>query len=598
MVDRSEFALRVDLLGPLSLTVEGRQVEVPGTLRRVLLALLALEAGKGVSTERLIDALWPDGPPENAVQALYSHVSRLRGHLGPSAHRLDRIANGYRLSLEPGELDIDEARRLAAVDPASALALWRGEALTEFSQVPGMAVDAVAIEELRLQVVDGALEARLAHGDRSVAADAAAAAAASPLRERTVSSHVRALAADSRTADAMRVARDFRRRLGDEAGLDPSPAFSELERLVASGGGRIAERRIARPDGPMVGRQHDREEILRLLGTNMTVTVTGPGGVGKTRLVLDLAADLPGDCVVVALSSVERSDRVCQAVASGLGLRTTDRLTPADIAAAVAGQSLTLVLDNCEHVVAACRELVSAVRQVAQDVRVLATSRVTLNVPGEYVVRLQPLPLPRETIDLGSFRRQAGVRAFVEHARRRRPGYDVRDAEAADLVEILRGLDGLPLGIELAARQAAVMPLSQVRERLDRALDLTTGRVVAADYRQRTLRATIDSSYRLLGAREQALLRAIAPFPSGVDLSSVEWLAHDDTDPIELLHRLIDASLLVADSSTGRYSLLFTVRLPPGRAGSTRRDGRGPATVRRAMPAGRRRDPNLHVRAG
>lgn len=559
-VDRSEPALRVDVLGPLGLTVQGRPVEVPGSKRRVVLALLALEAGRGVGTERLVDALWPDGPPENAVQALYSHVSRLRGHLGPAAHRLQRLANGYLLDLGPGELDVEEARRLAAVDPVAALALWRGEALAEFSSVPGLDIEALALAQLRLQLVDGALEARLADGDRSVTVDASAATAANPLNERTVSAYVRALAAEARTDEALRVARRFRRRLADETGLDPSPSFSELERLVASGGGRPVAQRVARPDGPMTGRGHDREEVVRLLGTNKTVTVTGPGGVGKTRLVYDIAADLPGDCVVVALAAVERPDRVCQAVASALGLRTGDALTPAEIARAVADRSLTLVLDNCEHVVAACRELVGAVRRTAPEVRILATSRVTLQVPGEYVVRLQPLPLPRDATDLAALRRQPAVRAFVEHARRRRPGYDVGDDEAADLVEVLRRLDGLPLGIELAARQVAVMPLRQVRERLDRALDLATGREVAEDHRQRTLRATIASSYRLLDEPEQALLRAIAPFPGGVDLSTVELLAPGTTDPVELLHRLVDASLVVADTTAARYHLLFTVR--------------------------------------
>ena len=229
--------------------------------------------------------------------------------------------------------------------------------------------------------------------------------------------------------------------------------------------------------------------------------------------------------VVVDVAVVDRPEQVPQAVASTLGLRTSGDVGATDVAAALAERDLLLLLDNCEHQAEACRELVVAVRRSAAGVRVLATSRVTLQVPGEYVVRLQPLPVPRAVGDLDSLRRQPGVRAFVEHARRRRPGYELAPDDIGDLVEVLRRLDGLPLGIELAARQVAVMPLRAVRERLDRALDLATGRQGQEDERQRTLRATIDSSYRLLGDDQRQLLRAMAPFPGGVDLATVEKLA-------------------------------------------------------------------------
>ena len=565
VMDRTTLALCVDVLGPLVLRVRGAAVDVVGSRRRAVLVLLALEGVHGLSTERLIDSLWPDDPPENAVQALYSHVHRLRRHLGPLANRLERQPKGYRLRLEPFELDADAARRLASSDPHAALALWRGPALMEFRSLPALETASVGLDELRLKLVDDLLESRLARGDRDVVVDAAAAAAASPLRERTALLHVRALAADGRTADAMAAAQAFRRKLADETGLDPTEALAELEQRVAAGSVHWASvgRRVAKPDGPMVGRQHDREEVVRLLGAHSVVTLTGPGGVGKTRLALDIAADshVLGEAVVVPLAVVDRADRVCPAVASDLGLRTTGETRPAQIAAGLADRELLLVLDNCEHVVEACRELVVALRRGAAGVRVLATSRVTLQVPGEYVVRLQPLPVPRDVTDLGSLRRQPSVRAFVEHARRRRTDFELTAEEAPDLVEVLRRLDGLPLGIELAARQVAVMPLRAVRERLDRALDLSTGRWGPEDDRQRTLRATIESSYRLLTGDEQWLLRAIAPFVGGVDLATVEVLAEPLAgDPLDLLHRLVDSSLLVADAESARYRLLFTVR--------------------------------------
>lgn len=590
--ERTGLALCLDVLGPLTLRVDGQEVEVPGTRRRAVLGLLALEAGRVASTERLVDCVWPDEPPDNAVQAIYNHISRLRGHLGAHADRLERRGSGYRLTLEPYELDADAARRLAravaapGTPPAtaaelarSALELWRGQALEEFRTLPALEVESIGLDELRLQLVDDLVEARLALGDRTVTVDAAAAAASSPLRERTALLYVQALARDGRTAEAMAAAQAYRRRLVDETGLDPGPALAELEHSVASGlitpaplsPGPAADavHRIARPDGPLVGRRHDREEVLRLLGTNATVTITGPGGVGKSRLALDIAAELgaaqtsPAEVVVIDLAAVDRPGRVCQAVASTFGLRTSGEVLPADIAAALAGRDLLLVLDNCEHLPEACRDLVGAVGRGAPGVRVLATSRTTLHVAGEYVVRLQPLPVPRDVSDLDALYQQPGVRAFVEHARRRRADFALTEADAGDVVEVLRRLDGLPLGIELAARQVALMPLRAVRERLDRALDLATGRDGPDDDRQRTLRVTIDSSYRLLGDDEQRLLRAMAPFPGGVDLATAEVLARElgaSGDPLDLLHRLVDASLVVADATRGRYRLLFTVR--------------------------------------
>lgn len=358
-----------------------------------------------------------------------------------------------------------------------------------------------------------------AAGDRAVAAEAAAAAAAAPLRERSVLLHVRALAAEGRAAEAMATAQAFRTRLAEETGLDPGPELALLEQRVASGaaGGAPvaapARRTVGRPDGPLVGRDRDREEVLRLLTTNATVTLAGPGGVRKTRLAVDVAAEVSateeGDVVVVDLAAVDRPDRVCPAVASTLGLRVAGPVGAAEVGAALADRRLLLVLDNCEHLVASCRDLVSTLRRLAPRLRVLATSRVTLDVPGEYVLRLQPLPVPREYVGGDALRRQPAVRASVEHARRRRPGFELADDDVADLLDVLRRIDGLPLGIELAARQVSVMPLPAVRERLDRALDLVLGSVAhcrgdfaeardlwtrAADGRQRTSGAWVASA--------------------------------------------------------------------------------------------------------
>ena len=297
------------------------------------------------------------------------------------------------------------------------------------------------------------------------------------------------------------------------------------------------------------------------------MTVTGPGGVGKTRLVLETVADLVEQgttTVFVGLAVVTVGERVPEAIASALSLRIgSDPSVPA-VAAALAGHQLVLVLDNCEHVVAACRELVTELQRRAPGVRVLATSRVTLNALDEHVVRLQPLPLPRDSASLDDLARQPGVRAFLAHAQRRQANFALTAENAGALVSVIRRLDGLPLAIELAAGQVAVLPLAALHDRLHRALDLLAADRPTDHARHRTLRDTIGWSYELLTPPEQALLCALAPFPGGADLETVEQLATEtvvSTEPLVLLGRLVDASLVVVDQlGVPRYTLLDTVR--------------------------------------
>jgi predicted ATPase len=380
------------------------------------------------------------------------------------------------------------------------------------------------------------------------------------------------VAGEGRPAEAMTVGTTYRRRLADETGLDPGPALGRLEQEIAAG--ELARdrpaawprRTVARPSGPLVGREQDQDEVVRLLAGHRVVTLTGPGGVGKTRLALEVAATLAErdqvDTVVVDLAAVEDADRVVQAVVSTIGLRLVAAVpSAADLATALADTALLLVLDNAEHVAEACRDLVDAIDRQAPGVRVLATSRVTLHGRGEYVVRLQPLPTPRDASDLAALERQPSVRAFLEHVRRRDRSYELTAVDAKPLVEILQHLDGLPLAIELVAGQAAMLPLTAVRDRLG--LDLGTPAAGPEEDRQRTLRLTIRWSYDRLTSAQQSLLRSVAAFPGGVDLATVEELTREVVpghDPLQLLHGLLDASLVDVDAGRTRYRLLFTVR--------------------------------------
>ena len=389
----------VGVLGPLALRVAGAEVRVPGTRRRALLATLALARGRVVGVDRLVDTLWPDDPPEDAAQALYSHVSRLRRDLGTAGGRLARQGAGYVLELTEDELDATVVRAVVDGLPhlppdrvlgraLEASELWRGPALEEFRGHSDLDVEAVALDELRLRLHDELVRARIAVGDGSAVADASAAVAADPLRERGVLLLMQALAREGRAAEAMAAGTTYRRRLAAETGLDPGPALGRLEQEIASGElaardrppAWSARRTVARPSGPLVGRQQDHDEVLRLLAGHRVVTLTGPGGVGKTRLALEVTAALAEldqvDAVVVDLAAVEDASRVVQAVVSTLGLRlvAAEPSTALDVAAALADATLLLVLDNAEHVAEACRDLVDAVDRHAPGVRVLVTS--------------------------------------------------------------------------------------------------------------------------------------------------------------------------------------------------------------------------------
>ncbi|MER5228231.1 AfsR/SARP family transcriptional regulator [Streptomyces flaveus] len=266
--DLSPSPLRVEVLGPLRLLIDGAPVDVPGPKRRAVLALLALAEGRIVTAEHLVDALWPSEVPESGRQALHNHVSRLRGHLGTAAPRLETRQDGYRLALGPDELDVAQARALLATsrttaqrDPAGALpllreahGLWRGPVLADLTDIVPIATAVEEYAQLRREVTDaliaGAVAAKQADGIMGLAA---AASAADPLREPAVLLFMRALAATGQAPQALRVGREYRHRLVDETGLDPSPALDTLERdIIGGGAGPVAGRPEvpARPAAP------------------------------------------------------------------------------------------------------------------------------------------------------------------------------------------------------------------------------------------------------------------------------------------------------------------------------------------------------------
>lgn len=565
--------VRVDVLGPLRLEVDGAVVDVPGTRRRAVLALLALAEGRTVTVDALVDALWPHDPPASARQALQSHVSRLRGHLGAAAGRLANRADGYALDADVDVVEVRAAlRRSRAEAPDEALAVlrpaasaWRGEMLADLRSVPPVTAAVVACDRLRQEVLGALVAAGIDAGRAAdVLPEARAAVADDPLREDATLLLVRALAATGRAPDALGLARDYRRRLADETGLDPTPALGALERQVAGGGDASARTRTGvdgrAPGTPLVGRDAHVHGVRRALAEGRLVTVVGPGGVGKTRVAL-AAAEADDDATLLALAPLGDAAAVPHALAAALGLVVTRGDVLSACAALLGDRRALLVVDNAEHLLDAVRDTVAMLLTACPRLVVLVTSREPLGLPAERTWRLPPLDLPDEDRSPADV---ASVALFLDRAGRVRPGAVGTQEDLRVVADVVRRLDGMPLAIELAAGRMSAFGLLDLRDRLDRALDLLGDGRPTSDARHRTLRATIAWSDDLLPSDERLLLRRLAVFPDGLGLADVERLAHAvglRADPGTVLARLVDASVVEVDVDDGpRYRLLQTVR--------------------------------------
>ena len=553
------------MLGPLRLTIDGDEVTVPGPKRRALLALLAMADGRAVPVEDLLDALWPSDLPDSARSTLQSHVSRLRGHLGSSAVRLEAIGGGYRLLLGPAETDFGCARRLlaAAQDAApaeaarllaEARALWRGQPLTEFAEVAPLAASSVTLHELHRRIDETLVGALLDSGDpHGAAAVAAEYAAAEPHAEPAAVLHMRAVHALGRTADALRIGYEYRRRLASDTGLEPTAALAELEAQLASATTPPVGR-VPRAANRLRGRDSELAALRRLLTSERLVTLVGPGGVGKTRLAIEVAADIE-PATALLLAPVTDRDALPQAIAAALGLRVVHGDVLTACAALLAAGPQLLVVDNCEHLLDAARAAVERLLEDCPQLTILATSREPLRLAAEQRLRLAPLPVSRPR-DARGLDHAPAVAVFMDRATRLDPTWRPSGSDLATITGIVRRLDGLPLAIELAAGRLSTLGLEDLHARLDHALDLLR------DEGSGTLRQTIAWSYDLLRDDEQRLARFISAFPDGLDLRAAEALGANLglTDSLHTLARLVDASMLESSGTpTTRFGMLHTV---------------------------------------
>jgi predicted ATPase/DNA-binding SARP family transcriptional activator len=626
--------VRVAVLGPLELRdPAGRSVTV-GPRLRTLLARLALDPGRVVAADELVEAVWDEQPPADPANALQSLVSRLR-RAAPAL--VESRPAGYLLAVPADQVDAArfeviaaDGRQRAAGDPHAgaerlreALGLWRGPALVDVDSRFAVAA-AARLEELRL----AALEERIA-ADLAVAASGSARVPPAlvaeldelvgrcPLRERLHGLRMRALAMSGRQAEALVAYEAIRARLADELGIDPSAQLQAEHLAVLRGVPEPPEPTVppepivpAEPPGAgvpsprppeatrtnlraqisgFVGRDEDLARLAGVWSGARLVTLTGPGGAGKTRLAIEAAAreapHSPDGVWLIELAPVADPADLAQAALSALGAReaglisqreppTASRaaaMSPRErLTEALAGKQALLVLDNCEHLVAAVADLAAELLARCPQLRILATSREPLGVTGEVLHPVVPLPLPGPGADADQALRSPAVQLFAQRAAAVRPDFTVDSSTAPALlsgvVRICRALDGVPLAIELAAARLRGMTVPQVADRLDDRFRLLELGSRSAPPRHQTLRAVVDWSWDLLEEPERVLLQRLSVFSGGATAEAVGQVCGGDdvaTDSVYLLAALVDKSLVVANPQVDgqvRYTMLDTVR--------------------------------------
>lgn len=556
----------VGILGPVELTDDaGATLRVGSRSQRVVLALLAAEPGRAVPTGRLVEALWGDDPPRSAVSSLRTYVSRLRAVLG---EQLRSEGGGYVLDAPTDAARFERALTSAdGAAPADALArldealgLWRGPAFGDVADLVALAPHVTRLDELRAAACERRAGALLRAGRVPEAVAAAEEVVAEhPYREAAWALLVEGLAAAARPAEALRAHQRAVAVIAD-AGLVPSEVLRRAERVALAGeaadlGPEVVP--VPVPLSSMVGRDDDVEVLDTLHRTARLLTLVGPGGVGKTRLALEVARRVAAaheyGARVVDLSGVTDLDAVAGVVAASIGL-TVDGASPADALGRTGALDLVVVLDNCEQVADAVARAAARMLRSGERLRIVATSRERLAIEGEHVWPVAPLAM-------GDGGGSAAARLFVDRARAVRPGLHIGDDEAAAVGRIVRRLDGLPLAIEMAAARVGSMSVIELAGRLEERVDVLRSDRRDGDPRHATLRAVVEWSEALLDPRERELFADLAVQAGALPAADVAAVTgRDDVEPT--LDALAERSLVVVDTAAtpATFGLLSTVR--------------------------------------
>ena len=566
--------LEIRVLGPFEVLVGEAPADVGGSKRQALLAMLALRNGRPVEIDALVDGLWGEELPAAPRNALHHHIARLRATLGEES--IVGFTDGYALKdagvdavrfeelLAETRSALRDSDAPAAADAvASALDLWRGSALQGLTGTAWFSAEARRLETLRVDALEEDFEVRLALGEhRELIPALRSALADNPFRERLWGQLMLALYRSGRQADALETFQEARGVLADELGLEPGPELRRLQEAILAHDPAIAaapvERRrrgnLPAPVTSFVGREDDLGAVAALLHEHRLVTLTGPPGVGKSRLAVETARsledELPDGTWLVDFARAGDAGDAVRLLAHAVDVRGSDPL--ARVTSRLRAAEALVVLDACEHVLAEAGRIASTLLAECSGVRIVATSREALHVASEARFPVAPLE-------------SAAVELFLERARAARPGFEP-DAEALALAaEIARRVDGLPLAIELAAARVNVLGLGELASILERRAALLRDSP-ASDPDRSALQGLVEWSYDLLHGDEKTLLHQLAVHRGGASLSSLVALAAghglNEATVAYLVAALVDKSIVSASFTGGsaRYDMLDTVR--------------------------------------
>jgi predicted ATPase/DNA-binding SARP family transcriptional activator len=585
----------VRILGPLEVLHEGQPVGLGGPRDRALLTLLVAHAGQVVSSDRLIEAMWGDHLPRDPQHALQAAVSRLRKALQAvgAPNVVVTRSPGYALDIEPEAVDaarferlIERARRHE--DPAAraaaleeAFVLWRGPPLADVTYEDWAEPEISRLEEVRLGAVEDEIDVQLALGRHAeVLGRLGTLVEEHPGRERLRGQLMLALYRAGRQAEALELYEKTRVSLVEELGLDPGRDLQRLQQRILRQDPSLdwsppppTRTNLPEPLTSFVGREEETERVAKLLAESRLVTLTGPGGSGKTRVAAEAGAALADryrDGVwLVELAPLTDPALLPQAVAAALRV-PEDPVRPLveTIVDALRDRQLVLILDNCEHLIDEAANLAETLLSAVLGVRILATSREALGVPGETVFEIPPLPVPDPpgTADARpeELLRYDAVRLFVDRAAAH-PGFALGSDNTRPVAQIATRLEGLPLALELAAARVRGLGVDTLASRLGDHFGLLAGGRRTGLPKERSFRAAVDWSYDLLSEPERRAFERLSVFAGGFGLEAAEAVASGEAiaarDVAGLLASLVDRSLVQrVGSSPVRYRLLEPLR--------------------------------------
>ncbi|NUT08776.1 MAG: AAA family ATPase [Hamadaea sp.] len=561
--------------------LDGVSVAISGSKRQAILALLLLEAGRTVSTDRLIEGLYADGPLTDAANALHGQVSRLRRLVRGTGAVIESGPAGYRLDVDPEAVDAHlfsrlaaDGRRLLAVDPAAAeavlsqaLGLWRGRDVPDLPDVAFLHPHVTRLVELRLAAIEDHAEAALARGNHvTVVAELSELLRAHPLRERACALLMRALYRSGRQAEALELYERIRRLLASDLGTDPSAELTAAHLAILRDRPSPGPRRAPAQLTSFIGREEELAQLTELLGGGRLITVIGPGGTGKTRLAIEAAATLTGEVAFIELARLSDARLLGQTISAALGLSEPGLLSAAGppateehLVAALADRSLLIILDNCEHIVDDTARFAHRLLTACPQLRILATSRESLGVTGETLFPLRQLGVAAPDAPLPERLNSPAVRLFAERARTVRPDFRLNEAAIDDAVRICAELDGLPLAIEVAAARLRSLTPAEIAAGLSDRFRLLSRGSRAAEPRHQSLRAVAEWSWELLEPAERTLARRLTAFTGGATIASATAVCGlPAADLPDLLAGLVEKSFV--EYSGGRYRMLQTIR--------------------------------------